>query len=47
MSKKICKQLKKGRNIKQYENPKYSCKSCSAVSNKEDEICKPRKNKRA
>lgn len=47
MSKKICKRLKKGKEIKQYVHPKYMCKSCSAVSNKEEEICKPGKNKRA
>lgn len=45
MSKKICKKLKEGEEIKQYEMPKYLCKTCNAVSIKEKELCKPKKAK--
>lgn len=47
MSKKICKKLKEGSEIKQYEKPKYLCKTCNAESVKENELCKPKKSKRA
>lgn len=47
MSKKICKKLKDGERIKQYEEPLYTCKSCNVSSKKEKEICKPKKIKRA
>ncbi len=47
MSKKICIKLKEGEKTIQYENPKYLCKTCSAESEKEKEICKPKKMKRA
>lgn len=47
MSKKICKQLREGETIKQYERPKYFCKTCNAESIKEKELCKPKKYKHA
>ena len=47
MSKKICKKLREGEAIKQYESPKYFCKTCEAVAEKEKELCKPKKYKRA
>jgi hypothetical protein len=47
MSKKICKKLKEGGKIKQYESPKYFCKTCMAESAKEKDLCKPKKSKRA
>jgi hypothetical protein len=47
MSKKICKKIKEGKKPKHYSEPEYFCKSCSAESNKEKELCKPKKNKRA
>jgi len=47
MSKKICKKLKDGAEIPQYNDPKYLCKTCNAVSVKENELCKPKKAKRA
>ncbi len=47
MSKKICKKLKEGNKIEQYEKPKYLCKTCNAESTKEKEICKPKKIKSA
>ena len=43
MSKKICMKLKEGGTISEYENPKYLCKTCSAESEKEKDICKPKK----
>ena len=47
MSKKICKKLKEGKDIPQYDKPKYLCKTCNAESVKEGELCKPKKSKRA
>jgi hypothetical protein len=47
MSKKICKRLKEGKKINSYENPKYICKTCMAESKKDNELCKPKKQKRA
>jgi len=47
MSKKICKRLKEGKIIDQHENPKYFCKLCMAESKKDDELCKPKKARRA
>ena len=46
MAKKICKKLKEGEAIKQYEEPKYLCKTCNAKSIKEKELCNPKKTKR-
>ena len=36
-----------GGKITQYERPKYFCKTCMAESEKEKELCKPKKSKRA
>jgi len=47
MSKKICKILKEGDQIPQYEKPKYLCKTCDAESMKEKELCKPKNSKRS
>jgi len=47
MSKKICKKLNEGGKIKQVDKPKYRCKTCSATSVKEKELCKPKQLKSA
>ena len=47
MDKKICKKLSSGEAIKQYEEPKFICKTCNVSTIKEKELCKPKKIKRA
>jgi rRNA maturation endonuclease Nob1 len=47
MSKKICKKLKSGEKIRQAGKPKYRCRECDVLANKEKEVCKPKKIKRA
>jgi hypothetical protein len=47
MPKKICKKIKEGKKIKQHSEAEYLCKTCSAASISEKELCKPKKIKRA
>jgi hypothetical protein len=41
MSKKRCKK----KDYSAPENPKYCCKNCGRLANKEDKVCEPKKVK--
>jgi len=41
MEKTVCKKKK----YSEPDNPKYFCKKCGVIANKEEKICKPKKIK--
>lgn len=41
MAKKVCQEDKKKK--KQEEKPKFTCKSCGAIADREKYLCKPKK----